>query len=295
MRDERHMTDESDGEAAASSAFQAKILAEIAAMNAADPVHTFWDGMAQSHGESQRATAPDQHYRSLEIKWIGEKLRDGDDVLDVGCGNGYSTFEFAAANPNSRFVGVDYSEPMICHAQARLKREGLKRMAFVTADVRRLSDDLSRAPFRHYDCVVSERCLINLPDWDSQRGAIMQMAAQLKEGGRLVLVENVTEGLDRLNLLRAGLELPPITVRWHNRYLRMSEIEPFLTREFVIESAENIGNLYYIISRVVYAKLAQMDNKEPDYLNPINEIAAGLPALSSYCYSPNMMWVLRRR
>ena len=67
----------------------------------------------------------------------------------------------------------------------------------------------------------------------------------------------------------------------------------FAKKHFKLESIENHGNLYYIISRVVYAKLAALEGKEPEYDHPINKIAAQLPTLSNYHYSPNFIFVLR--
>ena len=57
----------------------------------------FWENQAGLFKESQLATAPDIYYRDLEIKSILEYLPKGERkrVLDIGCGNGYSTFIFA--------------------------------------------------------------------------------------------------------------------------------------------------------------------------------------------------------
>ena len=80
-------------------------------------IKQFWAEQAQKFKNSPLATAPDTFYRELEIKKIVDCLRDGVDILDVGCSNGFSTFYFAAAFPRSRFVGLDYSAEMIEHAQ----------------------------------------------------------------------------------------------------------------------------------------------------------------------------------
>ena len=88
---------------------------------------------------------------------------------------------------------------------------------------------------------------------------------------------------------------PAIVVRWHNYYLPQKTLEKSLPENFTIEAVENIGNLYYIISRVVYAKLAALEGKDPEYLNPINKIASQLPSLSSYQYSPNFIYTLKLR
>jgi hypothetical protein len=95
--------------------------------------------------------------------------------------------------------------------------------------------------------------------------------------------------------LRLQLDLPDIPVRWHNKYFNQPVLEAFLEKYFEIETRTNIGNLYYIISRVVYAKMAQIQGQEPDYGHVLNELASKLPSLGGYNYSPNMLYVLRKK
>ncbi|HJW29854.1 MAG TPA: class I SAM-dependent methyltransferase, partial [Saprospiraceae bacterium] len=151
---------------------------------------------------------------------------------------------------------------------------------------------------RKYDVVLSTRCLINLSNFDEQKIGILEMRKMLKPNGRLILVENIKEGLDNLNAVRATFGLDPMQQRWHNHYIPQPELMKFLesmkghmlTQEYV----ENIGNMYYIASRVIYAKLCKDQGVEPDYNNPINEIASQLPTFGEfYACSPNFMIVLK--
>lgn len=250
-------------------------------------VKEFWDNQAKEHGAADIATAPDSAYRKLEINsaipWIIGKR-----VLDVGCGNGYSTFKFQEAYPDYLFFGMDYSKDMINQAIA----ENIHRhmhVWFWVDDVKNFSATIQNK----YDTIISERCLINLPTWDEQKKAILEMKKCLAPNGRLLLIENFIDGLERLNGLRKQFGLHEIKVRWHNRYLNNNEFHAFIHDHFEMEHYENIGNLYYIISRVVYAAICKENGVEPQYENPINYIAARLPSLGSYGYSPNMMFVLR--
>lgn len=260
-----------------------------------DLVKQFWNEQANSHKELDLATAPDHYYREMEIERILSHLKDGSTILDVGCGNGYSTLRFARALPASRIVGIDYSEAMIDHATAALtKSEFSGRVEFSVANALSLTADPAIGN-KKFDFIVSERCLINLKTWEEQRAALLQMKALLNPDGQIILTENTQEGLANLNGLRENLGLPAISVRWHNYYMPQKTLEAFLPEHFSVEAVENIGNLYYIISRVVYAKLADLDGKQPEYLHPINKIAAQLPSLPGYHYSPNYIYVVRRK
>lgn len=249
-----------------------------------DPVKEFWNRQATEHGMSDLATAPDHYYRELEIKRILPLIGNNSNVIDVGCGNGYSTMIFAREWRTSNFLGVDYSPEMIAHTQGHK----IPNLTFEVGNVLQL-----RAMSRKFDTAISERCLINLANWQEQQHAILELKSILRPGGRLILVENTQEGLDNLNKLRQSVGLQKIQVRWHNAYLPQRELIAFLHQHFNVLNVENIGNLYYILSRVVYAKLAQMEGKEPVYGHPINKIASELPSLSGYHYSPNFMYVLR--
>ena len=249
-----------------------------------DAVKAFWDQQALQHGISDLATAPDHYYRELEISHIKEHLPFAARVLDVGCGNGYSTLAFAEHLPLSSFIiGIDYSEEMIAQAKTR---EHARYIKFEVADITK------PLPYGKFDCIISERCLINLASWQEQQEAILRLRSHLAKGGRLILVENTLAGLNALNSLRAIFGLSPIEMRWHNNYLP-EEIDDFLLDNFNVMHAENIGNLYYIISRVVYAAIcAQQSGLPPDYNDIHNMIAAKLPSLGDYNYSPNWLWVL---
>jgi ubiquinone/menaquinone biosynthesis C-methylase UbiE len=261
-------------------------------------VHGFWEEQADKFGESDKATAPDHNYRKLEIKRMIEviALMGHDSILDVGCGNGYSTMQLALVFPHSMIIGIDFSEKMVDLATLAAKKAGITNVSFFVGDV--LS--ISRHPnlqHQKFDVVLTERCLINLANWEEQKLAILQMRKLMTPTGHLILVENTKEGLQKLNTMRKIVELPEIEQRWHNFYIPEDKLQEFLNEEgkslLHHVHMENIGNLYYIISRVVYAKLCQLEGKEPEYDHPINEIASKLPNLGDhYACSPNYLMVL---
>ena len=260
--------------------------------NKIEKIKDYWDDQARIFKNSNLATAPDTYYRNLEINQISEHLKDNKSILDIGCGNGYSVVEFAKKFSRARILGIDYSEKMINFANQNLKKLnfGIRgNIEFKVGDVLTLSSIVDQ----RFDYIVSERCIINLLNWTEQKKAIIEMKRVLKNNGQIILCENTQEGLVMLNELRHRLKLPSIKVRWHNYYLPQKKLLKFAKKHFYIEEVKNIGSLYYIISRVVYAKLCDLEKKEPDYLHPINKIASELPLLGDY--SPNYIFVLRNK
>ncbi|WP_246262783.1 class I SAM-dependent methyltransferase [Arthrobacter mobilis] len=66
---------------------------------------------------------------------LTERLRDGIDVADIGCGHGHAINLMAQAYPASRFTGYDFSEQAIRAARAEAERLGLANASFEVLDV----------------------------------------------------------------------------------------------------------------------------------------------------------------
>jgi ubiquinone/menaquinone biosynthesis C-methylase UbiE len=235
-----------------------------------EDIHAYWNRRA---GLGQWAGTRDVIAKQLEIETLAQHIRDGMRILDVGCGNGITAIELAR-----RFAvditGIDYAEEMIRGAIATAGNETLKgRVAFRTGDVNDFSDIAER-----FDLFYTERTLINLPDWKSQKKAIQTICGLLAGGGRFLMCENSQDGLDNLNALRERVGLPAITPPWHNRYFRDVELAEVAMPGIESKAYVNYSSTYYFLSRVINAALAAQAGKEPDYDSPINILALKLPS-----------------
>ena len=111
---------------------------------------------------------------------VGEKLRRGAKVADVGCGCGASTVLLAQAYPSSRFVGFDYHRPSIEVARQRAQEAGVAGR--VTFEVARSTD----YPGRGYDLVAHFDCLHDMGD---PVGAARHVRETLDPDGTWMIVE----------------------------------------------------------------------------------------------------------
>jgi 2-polyprenyl-3-methyl-5-hydroxy-6-metoxy-1,4-benzoquinol methylase len=68
-----------------------------------------------------------------------ERLNEGIEVLDVGCGSGNALILMARMFPKSRFTGFDFSEEAIARARAEADRLGLSNINFEAKDVATLN------------------------------------------------------------------------------------------------------------------------------------------------------------
>lgn len=66
---------------------------------------------------------------------LPERLTSGVDVADIGCGSGHAVNLMAQAFPNSRFVGIDFSEEGLATGVAEARQLGLTNVSFEAADV----------------------------------------------------------------------------------------------------------------------------------------------------------------
>jgi len=63
-----------------------------------------------------------------------DRLREGIDVCDIGCGQGHAINLMAKEFPNSRFTGVDFSEEGIAAAREEAAEQGLANATFEVQD-----------------------------------------------------------------------------------------------------------------------------------------------------------------
>jgi SAM-dependent methyltransferase len=77
---------------------------------------------------------------TLPLTGLVESLREGIDVVDVGCGQGHAINVMAREFPNSRFTGYDFSDEGVAAGNAEAKEMGLSNAKFVAKDAATLDD-----------------------------------------------------------------------------------------------------------------------------------------------------------
>ena len=244
-------------------------------------VLNFWNERAAL---KERAGTNDLIAKQLEIEAIAKYVGDGQRILEVGCGNGITAAELA-----SRFtvdiIAVDYAVEMIAEAQELHASRPLKgRLAFHQCGIENLA-----AVDGEFDLAYTERVLINLPDWDSQRLAIEAIGDKLKPGGKYVMCENSQDGLDGINAVRALHDLPAVVAPWHNRYMIDAELQQSL-RGLALTCVDYYSSTYYFLSRIVNAVVARQEGREPAYDSPINKIALNTPTLGEFGQGRIWVW-----
>jgi 2-polyprenyl-3-methyl-5-hydroxy-6-metoxy-1,4-benzoquinol methylase len=88
---------------------------------------------------------------------LTDRLREGIDVADVGCGQGHAVNLMAEAFPNSRFTGYDFSEEGIEAAGAEAASKGLTNASFEVRDVSDLGQEGAFDLVTAFDAIHDQR------------------------------------------------------------------------------------------------------------------------------------------
>ncbi|MEM8986079.1 MAG: class I SAM-dependent methyltransferase [Pseudomonadota bacterium] len=108
------------------------------------------------------------------------RLKNGDCVLDVGCGSGASALPAAEmVGRNGRVLGVDLAENLLALARAKAEAKSLKNVEFQCADMTDLN-----APDAGFDVVVSVFSIFFVSNMERQ---VDRLWRKLRPGGRLVI------------------------------------------------------------------------------------------------------------
>lgn len=229
-------------------------------MSARDPILDHWEAQAAKHGASHEASWGDSHAIALELNAISEHLRDGDTVLDAGCGNGHAAF-CQLLRRKLTLTGVDFSSAMI---DAALKAKGERAAQFKVGDIRALD-----FPDDSFDVVYTTRALINLPTWAEQAQAIRECLRVARR--KVIFSEGFWEPMCTLNAMRALVGLPALVEHDFNRYLKKSKVEAMLRELGLRFTVDEFSGVYYLGSRFL-REIATDAAAWPGYSNPLNRI-----------------------
>lgn len=236
-------------------------------------------------------TSRDPYLGQLEEENLLCYLSGHNHVLEIGCGDGLHTIKYARCV--KQLSAIDVAESLIQLARDKMDCEGVANVSFTVGSVLDLRELYG---FSQFDCVMSQRCLINLPDWQYQQDAIVQVSDVLKNGGLFLLTEGFQDELDNLNAVRRIVNLDQIRVVDYNRNLIRKDFEEFVGNYFDVLEILDYGT-YLFLSRVFHPLAVLPYNPRHD--SSLNEAAMEIarmiqiPDLRKYSY--NLFYALRKR
>ena len=105
-------------------------------------------------------------------------LRDGQQILELGCGWGSLSLWMAERYPNARIVSVSNSAPQRGYIEQQARERGLTNLTVITADMNDFSIDA------RFDRVVSVEMFEHMANW---RGLLARVRGWLRPDGKLFI------------------------------------------------------------------------------------------------------------
>lgn len=117
---------------------------------------------------------------TLPLTGLVDRLREGIDVADVGCGKGHAINVMAREFPNSRCTGYDFSDEGVAAGNAEAKEWGLSNAKFVAKDAATLGDKAA------YDLICAFDAI---HDQAAPTKVLANIARALRPGGVFLMVD----------------------------------------------------------------------------------------------------------
>jgi ubiquinone/menaquinone biosynthesis C-methylase UbiE len=208
----------------------------------------FWNERPQIHNDSRKVNIDDLAQREIENDFLLKHLKPTDEVLEVGCGNGFLT---SLLRQHVKHVDAfDYSENMVSQAK---ELYGQTNNAFFHDNVIN-----PQHVEKTYDVVVCIRVLINLADFEQQKQALKNLLSWVKPGGKLLLLEGFKEGFEALNKVRIDANMKELSPASINYYSPLKDFEQLFPETVSIVDTMHTGTFDFL-TRIVYPALVGPD------------------------------------
>ncbi|MHA4807086.1 SAM-dependent methyltransferase [Flavitalea flava] len=209
----------------------------------------------------------------LELTCQRAELKDGQQVLELGCGWGSLSLFMAARYPNSRFTVVSNSRTQKEFIDSRIPERGLTNLRVITADMNDLGDlaGLHHSPEKgSFDRIVSVEMFEHMRNYQ----LLMELCASfLKPEGKLFVHIFTHRQFVYLFEEKDGTD-------WMSRYFFTGGIMPsndlllHFSDHLSIEKQWSVNGTHY--GRTAGAWLQNMDRHKPEII-PLFERVYGRP------------------
>ncbi len=120
----------------------------------------------------------DAELRALEETILHADVRDGQTILELGCGWGSLTLFMAERFPNARITAVSNSASQRAHIESEARRRALPNVIVVTADMNAFEADQA------YDRILSVEMFEHISNW---RALLARTRGWLTRDGRMFI------------------------------------------------------------------------------------------------------------
>ncbi len=128
-----------------------------------------------------------------ELFKLCESVKENDNILDVGCGNG--RLWRALKNKNVKYIGIDNCSKLIQLAKEKYSKDNV---SFLVGDIL----DLNNIPNNNFDIIFCVAVLHHIPGKNLKIKALQNLKNKLKKNGKIIItVWNLWNSSKHKNLI----------------------------------------------------------------------------------------------
>jgi len=178
-------------------------------------INQHYDKLANKHKKSKFSTMTDEYIVDEELNFIINIIKNDKkklNILDSGCGNGYTLDQVSGLSKNFSLHGVDNNKSLIKIAHKRLSNKA----NIVKGDIRVFNKNFKNK----FDIIISQRVLVNILNESDQKKSLKNIISYLKKNGKLIASESFNYGFNKLNSARVKFNFKKIKPKLHSKYLK---------------------------------------------------------------------------
>ena len=178
-------------------------------------INQHYDKVAIKQKKSKLSAIDDEYIRDQETDFIINIIKNDKkklNILDIGCGNGYTLAQITRLSKNFLIHGMDNNDSLYKIAHKRLT----DKAKIIKGDIRVFNKNFKNK----FDIVISQRVLINILNESNQKKSLNNIISYIKKNGKLIVSESFNSGLEKLNSVRMKFNLKKIKPKFHNKFLK---------------------------------------------------------------------------
>tara|TARA_B100002019_G_C21198790_1_gene562829 strand:- start:145 stop:930 length:786 start_codon:yes stop_codon:yes gene_type:complete len=251
--------------------------------------HDFWVQRLKNNSPDTVCTN-DIALDGLESQQIIKAIKEGQSILEIGCGNGLLYEQICNKINLERYIGTDFVNDLVKECERKKKSNSHEFMQLDMTEVD------NRTFNEKFDVIISKRAIQNVIDQDLQLKAIDNFGQFLNDDGLMVLVESSSTAQNNINLYREKYNLDKIIPPFHNLFFNDEILSKYNFKNVKLEKIVPFASDFYFITRLIYARYAKEYLKEsPTFQHPFQKIAITMDNNSTNKFSQIQTYIFKKK
>ncbi len=208
---------------------------------------------------------------------VCELIKPGDTVVDLACGPATQLAMIARLNPQTNFIGVDLSEPMLERANAYTAEQGLSNVKTICGSI----TELAMLADHSVDAVFSTMALHHLPDFDALEKTFISIRRVLKPDGGIYLADfsrlKSKKSIDYFAYQYADRQPELFTLDYLYSLHAAFTIEDFLNAQKQLPNGTRFYKMFMLPFMVVFKSKTRIVDVPDQIINELKTIEKNLP------------------